>query len=66
MIHLLDSRTGRAIRALKGGVTMAEAMGISTFRYKVQFFVLAAMLVSVSGWLFAHFQRTVNPSPFAL
>ena len=39
LINLLDSRTGRAIRALKGGVTMAEAMGISTFRYKVQIFV---------------------------
>jgi branched-chain amino acid transport system permease protein len=66
VVHLLDSRTGRAIRALKGGVTMAEAMGISTYRYKVLVFVLAAMLASVSGWLFAHFQRTVNPSPFAL
>jgi branched-chain amino acid transport system permease protein len=66
VVHLLDSRTGRAIRALKGGVTMAEAMGISTYRYKVLAFVLAAMLACVSGWLFAHFQRTVNPSPFAL
>ena len=45
---------------------MAEAMGVSTFRYKVIIFMLAAMLASVSGWLFAHFQRTVNPSPFAL
>jgi branched-chain amino acid transport system permease protein len=35
VMHLLDSRTGRAIRALKSGVTMAEAMGISTFSYKV-------------------------------
>jgi len=64
--HLLDSRSGRAIRALKSGSTMAEAMGISTFRYKLTAFVLAAMLASVSGWLFAHFQRTVNPSPFGL
>jgi branched-chain amino acid transport system permease protein len=45
---------------------MAESMGVSTFRYKVVIFVLAALLASVSGWLFAHFQRTVNPSPFAL
>ncbi len=66
VIHLLDSRTGRAIRALKGGVTMAEAMGISTYRYKVMVFVIAAVLAAVSGWLFAHFQRTVNPSPFGL
>jgi len=64
--HLLDSRPGRAIRSLKSGSTMAEAMGISTFRYKLTAFVLAAMLASVSGWLFAHFQRTVNPSPFSL
>ena len=45
---------------------MAEAMGVNTFRTKVTAFVLAAMLASISGWLFAHFQRTVNPSPFGL
>ncbi len=66
MTHLLDSRTGRAMRAVKGGSTMAEAMGVDTFRVKVTAFVLAALLASVSGWLFAHFQRTVNPSPFGL
>ncbi len=66
MTHLLDSRSGRAIRALKGGTTMAEAMGIDTFRYKVTAFLIAALLASVSGWLFAHFQRSVNPSPFGL
>jgi branched-chain amino acid transport system permease protein len=64
--HLLDSRTGRALRAVKGGTTMAEAMGVDTFRIKVMAFVIAALLASVSGWLFAHFQRTVNPSPFGL
>nr|WP_234413810.1 branched-chain amino acid ABC transporter ATP-binding protein/permease [Ideonella sp. A 288] len=64
--NLLDSRPGRAIRAIKNGTTMAEAMGVSTFRYKVIAFVLAAVLAAVSGWLFAHFQRTVNPSPFGI
>ncbi len=65
-MNLLDSRTGRALRALKGGATMAEAMGVNTFRYKVTVFVLAALVASLSGWLVAHFQRTVNPSPFGL
>ncbi len=64
--HLLDSRPGRAIRALKSGSTMAEAMGISTLRYKMLVFVLAAVLAALSGWLFAHFQRSVNPTPFSL
>ncbi len=64
--HLLDSRPGRAIRSLKSGATMAEAMGISTFRAKLTVFVLSAVLASISGWLFAFFQRTVNPSPFSI
>ncbi len=66
LIHLLDSRPGRAIRALKGGTQMAEAMGINTFRYKVTIFLIAALFASVAGWLLAHFQRTVNPSAFGL
>jgi branched-chain amino acid transport system permease protein len=66
LINLLDSRPGRAIRSLKGGSQMAEAMGINTFRYKVTIFVIAALFAAVAGWLLAHFQRTVNPSAFGL
>ncbi|MEO7127668.1 MAG: metal-dependent hydrolase, partial [Rhodoferax sp.] len=64
--HLLDSRTGRALRAARNGTVMAEAMGVNTFRIKVMVFVLGALLASLSGWLFAYFQHTVNPSPFGL
>ncbi|CAN5459364.1 branched-chain amino acid ABC transporter ATP-binding protein/permease [soil metagenome] len=64
IIHLLDSRAGRAMRSLRNGTLMAEAMGVSTLRYKITIFLIAALLASLSGWLFAHFQRTVNPSPF--
>ena len=64
--NLLDSQVGRAIRSLKSGTQLAEAMGINTFRYKVTVFVLSALLACVSGWLMAHFQRTVNPSAFGL
>lgn len=64
--HLLDSRPGRALRALRSGTLMAEAMGIATLRYKLVAFLVAALLASISGWLFAHDQRSVNPSPFGL
>ncbi|GIZ50196.1 branched-chain amino acid ABC transporter ATP-binding protein/permease [Noviherbaspirillum aridicola] len=64
--NLLDSRPGRAIRALKGGGMMAEAMGVDTRHAKVVAFVMSALLACLSGWLYAHFQRTVNPSPFGL
>ncbi len=64
--NLLDSREGRAIRALRGGVVMAEAMGVNTQRTKIVIFLIAALLASVSGWLYAHLQRFVNPTPFSL
>ncbi len=64
--NLLDSRVGRAIRALKGGAVMAEAMGVNTPRTKIVIFLIAALLASASGWLYAHLQRFVSPTPFAL
>ena len=64
--NLLDSRSGRAIRALKGGVVMAEAMGVNTARAKIVIFIIAAMFACISGWLYAHLQRFVNPTPFGL
>ena len=64
--NLLDSREGRAIRALKGGRVMAESMGVDTARYRIKLFVLAALLAAISGWLYAHLQRFVSPTPFNL
>jgi len=64
--NLLDSRAGRAIRALKGGALMAEAMGIDTGRAKTVIFLIAALFACLSGWLYAHLQRFVNPTPFGL
>lgn len=66
MHNLLNSRPGRAMRALKGGATMAEAMGVDTAALRIHVFVLAALLASTSGWLYAHLQRAVNPTPFGL
>jgi branched-chain amino acid transport system permease protein len=66
LMQLLDSRTGRAMRAVKTGSQMARAMGINAFAIKVQMFMIAALLACLSGWLLAHFQRTVNPSAFGL
>jgi branched-chain amino acid transport system permease protein len=64
--NLLDSREGRAIRSLKTGRVMAESMGVDTARYRIKVFVLAALLASLSGWMYAHLQRFVNPTPFNL
>ena len=64
--NLLNSRVGRAIRALRSGRTAAEAFGIHTERYKLAVFLYAALLAGLSGWLFAHIQRAVTPTAFGL
>jgi ABC-type branched-subunit amino acid transport system ATPase component/ABC-type branched-subunit amino acid transport system permease subunit len=64
--NLLDSRQGRAMRALKGGLELAEAFGVNAGRLKIIVFIYAALLACVSGWLYAHLQRFVNPTPFGL
>ena len=63
-MNLLDSRTGRAIRALRRGHVAAEAFGVQTARAKLLVFIYAAVLAGLSGWLYAHFQRAANPTPF--
>ena len=63
-MNLLDSRTGRAIRALRRGHIAAEAFGVQTARAKLLVFIYAAVLAGLSGWLYAHFQRAANPTPF--
>jgi branched-chain amino acid transport system permease protein len=64
--NLLDSRPGRAIRALKGRLEMAEAFGVDAARLKIIVFVYSALLACISGWLYAHLQRFVNPTPFGI
>jgi ABC-type branched-subunit amino acid transport system ATPase component/ABC-type branched-subunit amino acid transport system permease subunit len=63
-LNLLDSRTGRAIRALRRGHVAAEAFGVHAPRAKLLVFIYAAVLAGLSGWLYAHFQRAANPTPF--
>ena len=45
---------------------MAEAFGVDGARLKIVVFVYAALLASISGWLYAHLQRFVNPTPFGI
>ncbi|MCC7096823.1 MAG: branched-chain amino acid ABC transporter ATP-binding protein/permease [Thermomonas sp.] len=64
--NLLHSRPGRAFRTLHGRTVMAESMGIDTAGYKLVAFVYAAVLAAIAGWLYAHFQHFINPTPFGL
>ncbi len=64
--NLLDSRVGRAIRALRGGALAGASCGAPPIRARMLAFLYAAALAGLAGWLYAHLQRAVNPTPFGL
>lgn len=63
--NMLRSREGRAMRSL-ANPGMSAAMGVKTSYYRIVLFLIAAQLACVSGWLFAHLQRFISPTPFSL
>lgn len=65
-LHLLHSRVGRALRAIHEEEKAAEAMGVPTARYKVQVFILSAMLAALAGSFYTHYVTFLNPSSFDL
>jgi len=62
---LIDSRAGRAIRALRDPV-MVESFGVQSASLKLKVFVAAALFAGLSGWLHAHYLGHVSPSPFGI
>jgi len=64
-LNIVNSRVGRALRAIHGSEVAANVTGIDTARYKVQILVISAMIASLAGSLYAHFQALIAPTPFS-
>jgi len=62
--NLIDSRMGRALRAIHTSERAAQAAGIDIARYKLFIFVLSAAYAGVAGVLYAHYLMFVAPSSF--
>jgi branched-chain amino acid transport system permease protein len=62
--NLVDSRIGRALRAIHGSESAAEAAGIDVARLKIGVFSLAGAATALAGALYAHYLTFINPSPF--
>jgi branched-chain amino acid transport system permease protein len=62
--NLVDSRIGRALRAIHGSQAAAQAVGIDVTRMKLGVFALAGGVTALAGSLYAHYLTVVNPSPF--
>jgi len=61
-LNLIESPTGRALRALSGSEVAAEVSGIDSARQKVLVFVISAVFASVAGSLTAHYSGFITPS----
>jgi branched-chain amino acid transport system permease protein len=53
--NLIESPSGRALRALHGSEVAAQTLGIDSGRTKLQVFVLSALVAAVAGALMAHY-----------
>jgi branched-chain amino acid transport system permease protein len=62
--NLVESRVGRALRAIHGSEAAAQASGIDTARFKLLIFAVAGGLTALAGGLYAHYLTFINPSPF--
>ncbi len=65
-INLIQSRTGRALRAIHVSEVASNAMGVDVARFKIMVFVYSAILASLAGSLYAHYMNFINPSTFDL
>ncbi len=63
--NIMNSRVGRALRAIHSSEVAAEAMGVDTAKYKLQVFIFSALLAGLAGSLYAHYVTFISPSPFS-
>ncbi|QLA15049.1 branched-chain amino acid ABC transporter permease [Desulfolutivibrio sulfoxidireducens] len=63
-LNLIDSRLGRALRAIHTSERAAQTAGVDIAGYKLFVFVLSAVFAGVAGVLYAHFLCFVAPSSF--
>ena len=63
VINLINSRTGRAIMAIRDNRIAAESIGINITKYKILAFSISAALAGAAGVLYAHNLSTLTALP---
>ncbi len=60
--NLINSRVGRALRAIHGSEKAAESIGVDIARFKLYSFVLSAVFAAVAGVFLTHYNGSIGPS----
>jgi len=63
VLNMINSRTGRAIMAIRDNRIAAESIGINITKYKLLAFSVSAALAGVAGVLYAHNLATLAATP---
>jgi branched-chain amino acid transport system permease protein len=63
-LAFVNSRWGRALRAIGESELAAELLGIDTARWKLIVFILSAGYAAFAGALYAHYVTFLSPEPF--
>ena len=61
LMLIINSRFGVILQGIKDNESRIEAMGLSTFRFKITAYVLSAAVCGLAGALFANWQEYVSP-----
>lgn len=64
VLNLINSKTGRAITAIRDNRIAAESVGIGVTRYKLTAFIISAMLAGMAGALYAMNFSTIAAKKF--
>lgn len=63
-LNIINSRAGRALKAIHSSENAARVMGVNVARFKLFVFVLSALFAATAGGLYAHYLSFVAPSSF--
>lgn len=62
--NVINSRVGRAIKASRDSEVGSESLGVNIPKYRLQIFVLTAVMAGLAGSIFCFYLRFVAPSSF--
>ncbi len=63
VLNLINSRSGRAIMAIRDNRIAAESIGINITKFKLMAFSISASLAGIAGVLYAHNLSTLAATP---
>lgn len=65
-LNLINSMTGKALRAIHDSEIASSTLGINITFLKIRVFILSAVYASLAGALYAHYVTFLSPSGFSL